>query len=258
METPQLHNGIRTPDMNSRYRALFEQHYRAGNTPEVRYVSIGSEIELVQDRLRTRTSTLNGAWDMYFDAYKDGLEHYVHTQAEQLRCHDSASVDLHYRAQLHAELIDQHVLLPILFSANVDDYESLALRRKLIQRDGMYGIIAGQVESVYEASARVLRQSEDASILIGLLSEETSLAVANLKQNANAVALPALPYDDWSGNTDLLFYGYEQKTPVIYRRHVKSNEQLAKGVRNDPTCIGGVALGNSALSHHWRPSGGKG
>jgi hypothetical protein len=184
---------------------------------------------------------------MYHERHAAPLTDYVHEQVTALRglMHRFSSQRLN--PQLYLSLLDQMVLLPMLFTYHDD--VAREHRRELINEHGIFGIIASALETELAAKSRGQIERNERS---GIITEYAALGVFTYEQSANRTALPSLPVEDeWQG-VDMQCYVDTGTETLIRGRQVKSDElTLDVHALQLQSLIGGRALGNLSGSPYW-------
>jgi hypothetical protein len=240
---------VMTPPANSLHRELYERNFQAGDEGNARYISLGGQIEVVQRQLADSARTPTELADLYYGKYQPWLENYAKTQVDHAELLPGAFGSIVPRIRLLHTALDQMVCAPILFTFGSN--RSHAFRQRLIEQDGIYGIMVSAVE---EAFANYAPHTFDADIkhTVGFLNEGTALSLLNREQRLEQLALPALPFHDFTRGIDIQTFMLHRGETVVRQLQVKSDEHAHTEPRGTaPKLIGGIALGNSLASNNW-------
>jgi hypothetical protein len=149
-------------------------------------------------------------------------------------------------------LSDQIILLPRLF--NYRTQEASSERARLIDDHGIYGAIAMAMEATFEdhiTTRRIYRQDRDHTI--GLLSEQSALALLDRPQASGFAAVPTLPAEDINQKIDIRVY-MNAKHPETRNLQIKTGEQNIAAFHQPMSgilLVSGRSLGNSFRSQQW-------
>jgi len=238
---------VLTPPVYSQHRQLFEGFYHDDENT-ARYISLGAQIELVREELSAAARTPQELSELYHQKYK-WLTDYSGTQVAEIEKNPLDDKTAFHRTKLFNAILEPLVCIPAV--QKFKPHHSYALRKKLVATDGIYGAIAGVIEDAL-GSAHATYKLERGD-LIGFINDATAVALPNRDQDPNRISLPALPHQDLMRGIDTITYGAVRGHHLPVREsQVKSDERLHADRKSKIQLIGGIALGNSRLSPHWR------
>lgn len=214
------------------------------------YRAVGDRIQNSVDRLCLAAK--HNPLETFFAQAEDSLiDNYNAIQTTRANIEHIGELDLgkSIRLDLYEKLLPQLLFLPGLFDYRATNLPAKALRERLIDYDGVYGLVTEHLPSAIHQFSQLSPGSEQAS-LIGSINELTALALYNRSQDANVLALPTLPRRDEKGKIDIQYYSYINNRPRHANFQVKSNiltEERIFGVRT----LTGADLGNSTDNQFW-------
>lgn len=187
------------PPEGSRHRRPYERAARHDNLLQQAGLSIDYAIDALQ-----RAISMQQAVDITHEITQMQLT--AHQALTQANTKGEGSWVDYFRLVSQNRFLEQRIAVPLVFRGGAEKY---TVMHHFV--DGIYGmsgeILSQALDEYYTATSSVAR-----SELVGVIHEQTTLALLNRREHPRHFALPASTTDDLYRRTDIDYWQYAHQT----------------------------------------------